>query len=160
MTLLQQLQEDAVNPQVDITTLLRRARILAARLKNTEFEKWIKDELDGYKDGGLPDYRVLKVQSQADLIIGYTHFSAANVMASLMPKEYRHWADTLPLANSISELASWVGAPARRRSSYRVHGRKSWLFATVGLGTAMGGTTKRNVSELGDKSVYRLSLGL
>ena len=109
MTLLRQLQDDAINPTVDITTLLRKARILAARLKNKEFEQWVKYEMDGYpNETPLPEYRVLSVNAKASLMIGYAQLPSALVMASLIPEKFRVWATTTFLRSSISELASLI----------------------------------------------------
>ena len=73
MTLLRELQRDATDPNVDITTLLRKARVLAARLNNAEFESWIKHELNEYPyESDLPEYRVLSVVAKAHLFFGYS----------------------------------------------------------------------------------------
>ena len=57
-TLLAQIQDDAANDDVAITTLLRRCRVLAARLDNRPLEEWVEHELHGYpEDAVLPPYR-------------------------------------------------------------------------------------------------------
>jgi hypothetical protein len=56
MTLLRELQRDALDPSVDITTVLRKARVLAARLNNAEFVAWIQHELNGLpRRGGFAE---------------------------------------------------------------------------------------------------------
>ena len=65
MGLLQQIEDDAVNPDVDLGTLLRKCKILAARLDHKPFEEWVDRELNGYPDAGaLPPYRIMHVQSR------------------------------------------------------------------------------------------------
>ena len=61
MSLLRDLQNAAASDDVPVATLLRKARILAARLAYTPLERWVARELDGYgsKDE-LPDYRRLR----------------------------------------------------------------------------------------------------
>jgi hypothetical protein len=109
MTLLRQLQDDAVNSQVDMTTLFRKARVLAARLKNPEFEQWIKHEMDGYpEEANLPAYRILRVDSKAYLIIGWMQIPSAAVMASQIPEEFRDYATTCYLHGPVSELTALV----------------------------------------------------
>lgn len=67
MSLLREIQDAAVSSEVDVTSLLRKCKILAARLGNDEFKEWVENELNGYRDGGsLPVYRVLTVQSLGD----------------------------------------------------------------------------------------------
>jgi hypothetical protein len=109
MTLLRELQRDALDPNVDITTVLRKARVLAARLNNPEFLAWIQFELNGYPDGAdLPSYRILDVSSCAHLLMGYQQMPRARVMATQIPEEFRHWATTSKLSGSVSELSSLI----------------------------------------------------
>jgi hypothetical protein len=57
-TLLQQLQADAVDPQVPLSHLLRKALILSKRLAYPPLGDWAQQELEGYpNDSELPDYR-------------------------------------------------------------------------------------------------------
>ena len=48
MTLLREIQADAVDTNVDISVLLRKCKVLAARLGNKEFNLWVERELNGY----------------------------------------------------------------------------------------------------------------
>lgn len=58
MSLIQQLQDDIVNEQVSLASILRRAKILAYRLKHDEFKSWVDNELNGYPgDADIPSYR-------------------------------------------------------------------------------------------------------
>lgn len=53
-----ELQQDALNRDVPITDLLRKAFVVARKLKITEFEEWISKELEGYSDNAdIPEYR-------------------------------------------------------------------------------------------------------
>jgi hypothetical protein len=53
-----QLQQDALNRNIPVTDLLRKALVIAKKLKIDEFKTWIENELKGYdKDIELPDYR-------------------------------------------------------------------------------------------------------
>jgi hypothetical protein len=64
MTLLQEIQNAAVDSKTDVATLLRKCKILAVRLGNGEFMQWVDNELNGYKNvENLPEYRVLHTQS-------------------------------------------------------------------------------------------------
>lgn len=65
MALLQEIQDAAVDSKVDLSTLLRKCKVLAARLANAEFKQWVENELNGYHDrNSLPDYRIIKVHSK------------------------------------------------------------------------------------------------
>ena len=71
MSLLREIQNDAVNSNVKVSDLLRKCKILAYRLGNNDFKSWVEFELNGYsKIEILPNYRVLKVNSKG-------HFSGA-----------------------------------------------------------------------------------
>jgi hypothetical protein len=61
MTLLREIAHAASDPQFDLPSLLRKCKILAARLGSPEFSAWIAWELDGYPDEeSTPHYRRLQ----------------------------------------------------------------------------------------------------
>ena len=69
MTLLQEIQADTSGSGGDLTTILRKCKILAARLGSEEFARWITWELDGYPDDqATPPYRRLAAQYYANFI--------------------------------------------------------------------------------------------
>lgn len=45
-----ELQQEALKSDFDILNLLRKAYLVARKLKLNEFEKWIDSELNGYKN--------------------------------------------------------------------------------------------------------------
>lgn len=56
-----ELQREALDQNVSVSELLRKALIVARKLKLVELQKWIENELNGYKDE-VPDYRVASGQ--------------------------------------------------------------------------------------------------
>ena len=53
-----ELQKEAMDKEVDIESLLRKAYVIARKLKLKEFEKWVKLEQDGYSEKDkVPEYR-------------------------------------------------------------------------------------------------------
>ncbi|MCW5212511.1 hypothetical protein VU04_06340 [Desulfobulbus sp. TB] len=59
-----QLQEYATDEQHDVSELLRKALLIATKLKLFDFKEWISNELNGYKDKNLtnasvPKYRIV-----------------------------------------------------------------------------------------------------
>ena len=65
MSLLKEIQDAAIDSKSDLSTVLRKSRVLAARLKNEDFTKWVQHELDGYPQvTDIPEYRACKCQSQ------------------------------------------------------------------------------------------------
>ena len=67
MTLLQEIQAETSSSGGDLATILRKCKILAARLGSEEFARWITWELDGYPDDQpIPSYRRIAVQCYAN----------------------------------------------------------------------------------------------
>ena len=59
-SLIDELQLDAANATVPVSSSLRKALIVAARLGVRDLPEWINKELSGYgHDDTLPSYRVV-----------------------------------------------------------------------------------------------------
>ena len=59
-----QLQEEAIDESIDIETLLRKAFLVARKLKLKDFEEWISHEQNGYEKSP-PDYRLISGEIRA-----------------------------------------------------------------------------------------------
>mgnify|MGYP000739353037 CR=1 FL=1 len=71
MSLLREIQNTAIDSNIELASLLRKCKVLAVRLGSTEFKAWVDNELSGYKSQSeLPEYRILNVNSKG-------HFSGA-----------------------------------------------------------------------------------
>lgn len=55
-----QLQRDALDPSISVLTVLRKAFVVARKLKIKEFEAWIELELKGYNGHSIPQYRSIR----------------------------------------------------------------------------------------------------
>ncbi len=65
MALLREIQDAAIDSKVELAVLLRKCKVLAARLGNPELKQWVENELSGYHVvESLPDYRILSVHSK------------------------------------------------------------------------------------------------
>lgn len=59
--LLHDIQTAVASDDASITGLLRKTKILAARLENDPLQRWVEHELNGYgAEDDLPDYRCLR----------------------------------------------------------------------------------------------------
>jgi hypothetical protein len=58
VAIIEQIQRDAVDEQVRVSTLLRKVKLAAAKLGLGTIEDWVESELNGY-DGRVPDYRIV-----------------------------------------------------------------------------------------------------
>lgn len=110
MSLLREIQNAAIDSKIELATLLRKCKVLAARLGNTEFKKWIEHELSGYKDvKNLPDYRIITVRSKG-------HFSGpfqsglrnADIPLSCINEELHEMLSHTYFMESVASLESLI----------------------------------------------------
>jgi len=60
-----ELQKEALNKDADIELLLRKAYVIAKKLKLKDFEEWVQLEQNGYGIKEVPEYRYIKGQIKA-----------------------------------------------------------------------------------------------
>ncbi|MEM7203919.1 MAG: hypothetical protein AAF628_26900 [Planctomycetota bacterium] len=60
-----ELQRDALDSAVSISDLLRKSLLVARKLGLTDFEAWVKKEMDGYGSEQPPDYRIARGEVRA-----------------------------------------------------------------------------------------------
>ncbi len=110
MSLLREIQAAAIDSAVPLATLLRKCKVLAARLGNAEFKQWIEDELNGYRSAdSLPPYRKLHVNSKG-------HFSGpfhsglrnADIPLSCIPEKFRESLSQSHMKEPIAALEALV----------------------------------------------------
>lgn len=67
-SIIQQLQEEAINPRISVSDLLRKSKVVAVKLGLKDFLEWIEKELNGYRvepGGELPAYRFVAGEIKA-----------------------------------------------------------------------------------------------
>lgn len=110
MSLLREIQDAAIDSNTRLAVLLRKCKVLAARLGNPEFKQWVENELSGYEDTEtLPEYRILNVNSKG-------HFSGpfqselrnADIPLSCIDEELRENLSHSYLSQAIAALESLV----------------------------------------------------
>lgn len=112
MSLLREIQNLAScsSKDIDLSSLLRKCKILSARLNHHEFKVWVEKELNGYEsDEELPSYRIMKVMSKG-------HFSGAfgsglrnaNIPTYIVDKEYREYIEHAYLTLGVGGLESLI----------------------------------------------------
>ena len=57
-----EIQRMATENKEDISDLLRKAFLVATKLKLTDFRDWVDKELNGYRKGPVPEYRGVKAK--------------------------------------------------------------------------------------------------
>lgn len=110
MSLLRQIQDAAIDSSIDSPTLLRKCKVLAARLGNEDFKRWIDNELSGYGDKeDLPEYRILTVNSKGHFGGAFgSGLRNADIPLSCIPKEFRQGLGHSYLMQPIAAMESLV----------------------------------------------------
>ncbi len=103
MSLLREIQHDAIDANIDISVVLRKCKVLAARLGNEEFKLWVEHELNGYKSKeDLPEYRILKVESHGSFLGIAWKANDLPIAPSSISEEYQDIVTTAYLMDPIS----------------------------------------------------------
>jgi len=69
MTLLREIQTETAQANSDLAAILRKCKILAARLGSKDFAEWVSWELEGYPQNEIvPPYRKLNAQYYANFM--------------------------------------------------------------------------------------------
>jgi AbiTii len=113
MSLLRDFQDSCSAPEGDVTSILRKCKILAARLGSHEFEQWVEWELNGYPESKpTPEYRRLGSSCYANFLSIGWRANRQSVALSIIPKEYRDKFQRIEFRNGIAAATSFVGAGA------------------------------------------------
>jgi len=110
VSLLRDIQNSAVDANEPISALLRKCKILAARLGSSEFSTWIESELNGFTDRDLlPEYRIMAVACRGHFSGGFgSAMKNAEIPSRCIPKDFREGLYTLYLAQPVSSLESLI----------------------------------------------------
>lgn len=108
MNLLEDIQKDAIDASSNLGNLLRKCKVLAARLGSKELEDWLVWESNGYpEDISIPEYRVWPLQ-----IKGYfsgpfgSGLKNAPISTAFLPENVRRLYDAYEFRLSISTVES------------------------------------------------------
>ncbi|MCX6010844.1 MAG: hypothetical protein NT134_01025 [Chloroflexi bacterium] len=104
MSLLREIQGAAIDANVDISVVLRKCKVLAARLGNEEFKLWVERELNGYTSKeDVPDYRILQVESFGFFGgIAGSSMNNAPIPPSAIPEKWKEFITTQYFTEPIS----------------------------------------------------------
>lgn len=110
MSLLRQIQDAAIDSSIDLPTLLRKCKVLAARLGNDDFKRWIDNELSGYDDkDDLPEYRILSVNSKGHFGGAFgSGLRNADIPLLCLPEDFRESLGHSYLMQPIAAMESLV----------------------------------------------------
>ncbi|MDR6798226.1 hypothetical protein [Acinetobacter calcoaceticus] len=110
MSLLREIQKDAVNSNVSVSDLLRKCKILAYRLGNEDFKSWVDFELNGYEsDDLLPEYRKLYVGSKGHFVGSFGRsMNNADIPTHGLPEQLQELCTKAIFTNPIAALEGYT----------------------------------------------------
>ena len=101
-----ELQNECQKSDVDPISILRRAFVIAKKLKLDEFQKWVDSELNSYKKPGeVPSYRRIRGILYADL-----HYSQVPVQ---IPTDLIDTICTVNVSHAIPELCGMISSDSK-----------------------------------------------
>lgn len=110
MSLLREIQNAAVDETVSLAVLLRKCKILAARLGNIEFKVWIDKELNGYDNlDDLPSYRIIQTLSKGNFSgVWQSSLRNADIPMHCIPEKYRKIVQFVKFSQPIASIESLI----------------------------------------------------
>lgn len=89
MSLLKNIQNEAINSQIPLADVLRKCKLLAYKLGNKEIKEWVELELNGYQNKKyLPQYRIIPVNSKGEFFDCLGNKTTQDIPMSCIDKEY------------------------------------------------------------------------
>lgn len=110
---LNQIVEDLVNPEVKLSDVLLKMKVVAFNLQNQHVKEWIEKEIGGYdKDDEVPKYRVVPTTVYGNLIqdLPGRAIYKRNVHIPIeyaSPKTMK-WLSSVDVKSPISEIEHYI----------------------------------------------------
>ena len=114
-----ELQREALDEKISIESLIRKAYLVAKKLKLKEFEEWLNQEQNGYKKE-IPEYRNITGEIKA-----WNPYHGWIPM--ILPAKVADIASRMPIPNSISSLLD-VYNSSEDRVAFSVNGAMTEFF--------------------------------
>lgn len=114
-----ELEREALDESIAVESLMRKAYLVAKKLKLMEFEGWINQEQNGYKKA-IPEYRYIVGEIKA--------WNPSNGWIPIIfPAKMADIASRMPVVNSISSLLD-VYNSSKDRVYFSINGSMAeWL---------------------------------
>ena len=140
MNLLEDIQKDAIDASSDLGSLLRKCKVLAARLNSEEFQDWLIWESNGYpEDVPVPEYRIwsLEIKGHFAGLFG-SALNNAPIPTIVLPK-------TVQDSYNAYEYRTSIGASESALKKYK----KGMIQISTGdLALALGTSVYENMNCL------------
>ena len=106
MNLLEDIQENAIDASSDLGSLLRKCKVLAARLNSKELEDWLIWESNGYPESvKVPEYRVWSLELKGHFAGMFGHsLQNAPIPVAFLPEQVQRSYEEYECRLSIATL--------------------------------------------------------
>ncbi|BCX48609.1 chemotaxis protein cheY [Haloferula helveola] len=121
--LLTQIQNEAVDGESDLSSLLRKCRVLAQRIDNAALKEWVNHELNGYSDAeALPAYRIIGTPCVNGHYFGSFSSEIRNVPIprTAVDERVRDHVFTLPLLPGVRVLEEQADSATDGYITFRI----------------------------------------
>jgi hypothetical protein len=109
MSLLRDIQNDLASAGGDVTTVLRKCKILAARLGSDELAQWVECELNGYPESQpTPEYRRLSIIYYASFMNIAWRVPKQPVLLQVIPEKYRDSFTYIEFRDGIAKASTFA----------------------------------------------------
>ncbi|WP_147474295.1 hypothetical protein [Pseudomonas ficuserectae] len=95
------LQRDVLDRTIHITDLLRKALLVSRKLKITDIEEWLSDELNGYQGNPVPSYRTVRGELK-----GFNPYRGWIPM--MLGDDINEMITAMPIFDSVSQIIDLV----------------------------------------------------
>lgn len=112
MELVRELRDEIVEESKSLSSILRKAKIVASLLDDADLKRWLDHELSGYDSGAdLPLYRKLQVPLLGDFYgpMG-SSLTGYSIPISFLPDTVREFANDLPVVHPVREIESMAAS--------------------------------------------------
>ncbi len=108
MKIIDELINELTDKSNHLTDILIKTKVLAFKLKNQELINWIDNELNGYSNGDIPEYRRLTCQIIGNLSNGFKRAKNYPIPLIGLGDDLRQGLQTVILTQSISTLEDFI----------------------------------------------------
>lgn len=110
MSLLREIQENTCASNVELSNVLRKCKILAARLNYKPLQEWVERELSGYSEkDDLPQYRIFHdIELSGNFFTPTCWGKNFGVPSLLIPDPYRNQLTTIYWKENIGVIESFI----------------------------------------------------
>lgn len=140
-----ELQREAMDKNADVESLLRKAYVIARKLKLSDFEEWIQCEQKGYGKKDVPEYRVIHGQLKAlnpfrgwlPVIMGsaiaettFTQTKLSNSVSELYDL-YKDTESEILVAYLPAEMNKYASKCCKFNTQYRLEFGKNQVYSIL-----------------------------